>query len=209
MTKLKSNSKSPAPAPRVPRKVVVLGSLLGMVTLTCGLLLVLAPAPLAPAAGLLAEQGADPLDAVYDAVAGDGALRPWRFLYVHQAGAKGTSGAGDHFVIGDGRDGEDGEIRVTERWQRQRPALPPPGASGIDSGCVSICLGGDLDRRPPTAAQVRSLAQLVGSLSRRLDVGTGGLVMLDGAAGSPAGVGRRFDETRRAEVRRAVASAAP
>ena len=193
-----------APPAGVPRRVVVLGSLVGMVTLTCGVLLVLAPAPLAPAAGLFAEGPSDPLDPVYDAVdggvnggvnGGEG-LRPWQHIYVRQSGAKGTTGAGDHFLIGDGRDGPDGEIRITDRWQRQRPALPPPGASGIDPSCVSICLAGDLDRRPPTDAQVRSLTQLVRSLDRRLNLPADRVVMLTDAAGrpavGPAGVGRQF-----------------
>lgn len=176
----------------VPRKVVVLGSLVCMVTLLCGVLLVLAPAPLAPAAGLFAEQPDDPLGMVYGAVEDGGGLRPWRHVYVRQAGAKGTSGAGDHFLIGDGRDGPDGEIRITNRWQRQRPALPPPGAAGIDPSCVSICLAGDLDEKPPTDAQVRSLTQLVRSLERRLNLPADRVVMLTGAPGSPAGVGRQF-----------------
>ena len=134
-------------------------------------------------------------------------IRPgrWQYVYVHQsktpggdaatladaAAAWGVSGPADHFVIGNGSGCGDGEVQFTPRWDEQRPAAPPVAGASVRADCVSVCVVGDFDRLPPTAAQVRRLRGLLASLRGRLGVGEGQVVVLRDAP-TAAGLGRDF-----------------
>jgi hypothetical protein len=177
---------------------VVLASLLGSLVATSLLLIALAPAPLTPdAAGtLFAINQNDTFDSIYRTRTPVQVGR-WMQIYIHQSKTRGgnalslaTSGAmGDHFLIGNGMDCGDGEVQIAHRWDAQQ-AAKPTGAE-VAEGCISICLVGDLDQTPPTAAQLLRLEQLVQSLQRRLDVRGKAVVVMD-QPGSPAGIGARF-----------------
>ncbi|QDU40748.1 N-acetylmuramoyl-L-alanine amidase [Maioricimonas rarisocia] len=88
----------------------------------------------------------------------DAAGRPWR-------------GIGYHFVIGNGQGMPDGAIESTFRWEEQ--------ASGAHAGIgmynqvgIGICLVGNFETTPPTAAQLKSVRRLVALLKKRYDIGS-------------------------------------
>ena len=187
------------------RKVVVFSTLVTVLTLTSALLLALAPAPLAPEASssLFAIEAPQTMDAVFQTETPIRTAR-WKYIYIHHSRTasgnamtlgRGADGVGDHFVIGNGDGSVDGEIQVTQRWNRQHSAAPPPGATAIDRDCISICLVGDYDRAVPSQTQLRRLAQLVGALQGRLHIGGRSVQVEDKAVGSAAGVGKYFPLT--------------
>ena len=210
----------PEPAIKSSRPAIVAGALVAALGLTAGLLAWASPTPLTPdAVGRLlatseagshepAGSGGGIFDAVFQTARPVAAGR-WRAIYVHQsqtpggdaatladaAAVRGVSGPADHFVIGNGLGAGDGEVQFTPRWDEQRPAAPPAAGAGVDAACVSICLVGDFDRAPPTAAQVARLRGLIAALRGRLDIPPDGVHVLRAAPG-PAGAGRFFPPLR-------------
>jgi hypothetical protein len=183
------------------RKVVVFVSLLAVMTVTCALLLALAPAPLAPgaASSLFAVGTPDSLDQVFNTAVPLQHGR-WRYVFIHHsrtdsgnAATMGESAEGlpDHFVIGNGDGCDDGEVQVAQRWNHQKGAGRVEGLKSIDSSCISICLVGDFNRARPTPTQLLRLTQLVGALQTRCGVPAAGVRFLEGDQ-STAGVGRYF-----------------
>lgn len=74
-----------------------------------------------------------------------------------------NSARGDfHFLIGNGRGAQDGQIQCTDSWIQQRSA----------NGIIRICVVADLYDSPVTAYQLRRTAALVEALSRRFDIKT-------------------------------------
>jgi LysM repeat protein len=65
-----------------------------------------------------------------------------------------------HFVIGCGRDSEDGQIEVGPRWREQLRGGHVRNALVNDTG-IGICLVGNLQNRSPTRRQLASFIQLV------------------------------------------------
>lgn len=116
--------------------------------------------------------------------------RPWRYIVLHHSGTSAGSvesidaehrrrtddegrpwlGIGYHFVVGNGRDMEDGQIVPTFRWDRQL-AGAHAGAAEYNAAGIGICVIGDCDADPPTSEQLKSLHQLVSMLSRRYAIG--------------------------------------
>jgi hypothetical protein len=186
------------------RKFIVFTSLLGVLTLTSALLMALAPAPLVQDASssLFAISAPKNLDVIFDTKA-PVLPRKWKYIYIHHsqtasgdanAIAQANNGLGDHFVICNGDGAVDGEIQVGQRWNEQKPAAPPQGASEIRGDCISICLIGDFDRTVPTPTQLRRLAQLVGTLQGQLHIPRESVLVLD-VPRSSAGGGRYFPQT--------------
>ena len=184
------------------RKVVVFLSLLAVLSLTTLLLRGMAPTPMQPdaAATLFAFGAADSLDALF---AMQAPVQPdrWRYIFLHHsrtAGGnaltlgQGDGGIGDHFIIGNGDGLADGELQISQRWNHQRVAIAPPGVDGVDPACISICLVGDFDRRPPTPMQLRRLQQLVQLLEARCRIPAGQVSWLSSDGSSPASIGRLF-----------------
>ncbi|HEX8915802.1 MAG TPA: hypothetical protein VF796_25835 [Humisphaera sp.] len=181
------------PAAARRRRVVALGTVAAALTVTAALLLVLRPAPLVPgtARTLMAVDTQAQVDALFDTEIPVSASR-WRYIYVHHGGSDATAADGpDHFVLGNGRESGDGEVRIGQRWNRQQPAGKTKGLDRVDPDCVSVCLAGDLDRAVPTARQMDQLARLVRALQDRLQV-PGERVMIVEAPGLPAGCGKYF-----------------
>jgi hypothetical protein len=160
------------------RTVVVLAGLLGSMSLTSMLLLVLAkgPLPADPRSVVLLQavdsqlsdqqifQTARPLEA-----------GRWRYIYIHHSATRRGNALslgpqrremGDHFLIGNGDGCPDGEIQVGRRWVQQLRG-EPDGAELADD-CISICLVGDFDHAAPTSAQLLQLQNLVQILRQRL-----------------------------------------
>ena len=196
-------------------------SLVGVLTLTGGLLMATRSAPLAPDASrsLLAAIGSANLEAVFDTKTPVKQGR-WKRIFIHHsqsasgnaatlaeaasAGAGGGGGPADHFVIGNGDGCGDGEIQLGQRWNQQRPAGPiggwgSPGPSRVpttakvESDCITICLIGDFDRAFPTPAQMERLGQLVTTLQSRLGISKDAVWVWETPA-SPIGVGRYFPQ---------------
>jgi hypothetical protein len=179
------------------RKILVLASLVGVLTLTSALLLALSPPPLdgrSSLDNLWASDGDSRLiDAVFQTKVPSQSDR-WKYIYIHQSGGANEPGGvvRDHFVIGNGNGAADGQIQMTQRWNNQLSAMAPAGAASIDPNCISICVVGDFGRMDPTASQTRRLTELVCALQGQLGIGGDNVFMLDAANGS-AGVGQRFE----------------
>ena len=107
----------------------------------------------------------------------------------------GLGGLSYHFVVNNGRGGDDGAIQLSQRWMRQRPGLDLKSESTPSEkpGAVSVCLIGDFERESPTEAQVRELVWLVNQLQRRLSI-PAQAVRIEGSW-RPDEPGRLFDES--------------
>lgn len=106
-------------------------------------------------------------------IGGKHAQVKWRYITLHHSATiEGNAGAFDrnhrhrhmgglfyHFVIGNGRGAEDGEIEVGWRWTRQ--------VEVNRSGDIQICLVGDFNRQELTAEQFSALAKLVKALKQQ------------------------------------------
>jgi hypothetical protein len=107
--------------------------------------------------------------------------RPWKWIVVHHSAtpaggaaafdrmhkAKGWDGLGYDFVIGNGTDTADGQIEVGYRWKQQLTGAHAKTAdNSYNEYGIGICLVGNFEVDRPTAAQMASLAKLVGHLSR-------------------------------------------
>ena len=86
----------------------------------------------------------------------DGQGRPWR-------------GIGYHFVIGNGQGMTDGAVEATFRWREQLEGAHA-GHPDYNRHGIGICLIGNFEQRPPTAAQLRSLRELLQLLERELGI---------------------------------------
>ena len=117
------------------------------------------------------------------------AERPWRYIVIHHSATPGATleaidkahrdrnfenGAGYHFLINNGRSAGtgDGEIVATPRWIEQLDGAHCHVADHpeFNTEGIGICLVGNFDRQPPTAAQMTSLEILVLALSRRYEI---------------------------------------
>ena len=89
-----------------------------------------------------------------------------------QARAAGLKGLGYHFVIGNGRGLDDGEIHVGYRWLDQLPGAHAAGkdADWYNLHSIGICMVGNGDRQQFTPAQTRRLVQLVNALAREFKI---------------------------------------
>ncbi len=164
------------------RKAIVFVSLVGVLSLTTTLLLVIAPAPLRPElAATLYNEGTTTNSQVDTGMnqifQTDRPIETgqWKSILVRFSKNKSGSaytiadkknGSVDHFVICNGNGGIDGEIQLTSRWNAQLSALTPPGAASIDRHCLTICLIGNTDS--PTPTQLTHLARLINSLQKQL-----------------------------------------
>jgi len=189
-------------APSARRRVVVLVSLVGVMTLTSALLMAIAPVPLPPQAtsSLLAIDTPQSFDEVFESPSVPIEARRWNYIYIHHSA--GTSGSAqsllgndsmlaDHFVIGNGDGAADGEVQIGRRWHQQLAPGSVAGAESIVPSCISICLVGDFNQGRPTPTQQRQLVQLVTALQGRLHI-AGDRVSFFTQAASTAGVGSYF-----------------
>ena len=103
----------------------------------------------------------------------------WTYLVIHHSATEDgnaqrlnrshqrrgfANGLGYHFVIDNGTLGRrDGQIEIGPRWLRQQEGAHC-NAGGMNQHGIGICLVGDFTARPPSAAQLESLAYLVDQL---------------------------------------------
>lgn len=181
-----TDNSGPKRDKRSRRNVIVMAGLLSSLSLTSVLLLLLAPAPLAPDRTVpLISLGEEPIfktRAPYS--------RHWRYIYIHHTRTPGLpETSDDHFVIGNGIGTQDGAIVMGQLWQEQQAARP--AGARVSDDCITIAVVGDLDATKPTAGQLDQLERLVRRLQYDLKIGPDA-VMLSDAPASPAGIGRYF-----------------
>ncbi len=189
--------------------IIVLSSLLGAMTLTSGLLLMLEPRPVAPWTdlSLRATDRVDEGEATLFQVAAPLAADRWDAIVIHDSGTlsgsrrtlgtlherQGRGGLGYHFVIGNGHGTEDGLLEIGFRWERQMDGMHSGGEAGewLNRRAIAICLIGDGDRQPYTDAQMQTLLWTVQQLQRRFDIPAENVV-LDVHRQTGGGVGPMF-----------------
>jgi hypothetical protein len=110
----------------------------------------------------------------------------------------GKDGNGYHFVINNGTGQPDGVIEAGFRWEYQQQGDFFAGAEGDAFNqrfrTLGICLVGDLDRQPMTAAQQRELDWLVHQLQQRYGIPAERVFVDVGSDGD--GKGRYFPHAR-------------
>ncbi len=129
--------------------------------------------------------------AYHDRPGDDGARvveQPWQVIVVHDSQQptggydsidkahqrQGKDGCGYHFVIGNGTGSDDGRIEVGYRWKYQLAGdfFEGPEAETFNQRfkTIGICVVGDLDAGPLTAAQERELVWLIQQLTARYGI---------------------------------------
>jgi len=110
----------------------------------------------------------------------------WRYIVVHHSASpsgnaasfdamhkrKGWDGLAYHFVITNGKGGPDGQLQVGARWWRQKHGAHAGGLASSDPEArnefnefgIGICLVGNFEHKPPTRAQMKTLAWLIRKL---------------------------------------------
>ena len=196
-TRLKPSKKKQSASLAESRTAVVGGLLVLALCCTAGLLYVISPTPLQPDATreLAASEtvqisttpaAGDELAMIFDGInLEDGR---WTNIQVRhsqrnfgnvatlaEASAReGGNGAPDHFVITNGKGGDDGKLFMTSRWDRQLPSIHHRAKNDT----ISICVVGDLTASTLTAKQKYRLLQLIDTLQNR----TGAMTVLADSA---------------------------
>lgn len=186
----RKGSKAPASPTISTRAKVVWAALLGAMTTTGGALYALqgGPSPRLDGVSLLplvAAAGPSSIEKVFR-TAEPLKTGGWQAIVIHHSGsvvgspamiadqhrAMGLDGLGHHFVVGNGRGMQDGEISVGYRWINQLPGAHVAGAEGdwYNRHSIGICLVGDGQRRGFTDLQMGRLVELVASLCRELQI---------------------------------------
>ena len=73
------------------------------------------------------------------------------------------NGLAYHFVIGNGRDSDDGEIEIGPRWKKQLRGGHVRSTKVNDNG-IGICIVGNLQNHRPTNRQRQAMNELIGFL---------------------------------------------
>jgi N-acetyl-anhydromuramyl-L-alanine amidase AmpD len=175
------------------RTQVVWLSLVGSMTAVGGLLLAFPVGPAGASVGgdgrtltpLVSTTSPVGIDSIFDTRAQRTSGR-WKAIVIHHSGsangspasieadhqARGSKGLGHHFVIGNGRGMDDGELHVAYRWLDQLPGHHALGkdADWFNRNSLSICLVGNGERQAFTPLQLARLRQLLSALSTQLDI---------------------------------------
>jgi len=103
----------------------------------------------------------------------------WKYIVLHHSATaagsvsafhqyhtqQGYGGIAYHFVIGNGDGMKDGEVQETFRWEQQISGTHVSvNAWEHNIFGIGICLVGNLEKKPPTKAQVLALEKLIASL---------------------------------------------
>ena len=107
----------------------------------------------------------------------DEKTRDWRHIVIHHTASstgsvesihdahigRGWIGIGYHFLIGNGKGMDDGEIEPTFRWRQQLHGAHA-GKDEYNQHGIGICLVGNFEETHPSAAQLAAVKRLVGVL---------------------------------------------
>ncbi len=113
--------------------------------------------------------------------------RRWQYIVIHHSGTDAgnaklfnyyhkykrhmTYGLAYHFVITNGNKGTDGKIEVGDRWKRQLHGGHVKSDFFNEVG-IGICLVGNFEKYPPSAAQFQSTLALVQALQEKYHIPT-------------------------------------
>ncbi|MDX1682809.1 MAG: peptidoglycan recognition family protein [Phycisphaeraceae bacterium] len=173
------------------RTGIVLASLLGALTLTSGLLLVLAPGPTVTPGGIqlaAIDPGVQPEQMLFQTRVTPETDR-WEAIVIHFSGVQdrqrpapqpeSSVTAGYHFVVDNGVAAPDGRIEVTRRWQLQLDGRHSAGphADWYNGRAIGICLAGESTGEGPSEKQMQALTWLVGELQDRFAIDAGQVVI--------------------------------
>lgn len=132
-----------------------------------------------------------PLEAVAGSVEDTTApVRDWKFIVLHHtatnhgdvasidavhkarrdAGGQPWKGIGYHFLIGNGQGMPDGAVESTFRW-KQQIAGAHAGQYQFNEWGIGVCLVGNFEEAPPTAAQLAAVQQLIRRLQKEFNLG--------------------------------------
>ena len=118
-----------------------------------------------------------------------GKERRWVYIVIHHSATKQGSveaihnehsrrkdsfgnnwlGIGYHFVIGNGRGMDDGEIEPTFRWRTQIHGAHS-GSAVHNANGIGVCLIGNFQEHAPTDRQLKSLERLIRQLANRYQI---------------------------------------
>lgn len=76
------------------------------------------------------------------------------------------NGMAYHFLIGNGRGMEDGEIYIGNRWKKQLQG-GHLASEQLNKSSIGICLVGNFESKPPTDRQMKSLEALIRKLRQQ------------------------------------------
>lgn len=171
------------------RPMIVLSALVGAMTLSSGLLLMLEPGPMlrpphpinlrapslpGPKAPMLFDTTAPP--------------QPdwWRAIVVSESGRvgdtaesiaarhreQGEEGLNCHFVVEPGTSASSTAVHSGFRWRTQRSGAwaTGPYRDWYNRHAISICLVGNSDEKAPDETQLRRMIELIHSLQKRFDI---------------------------------------
>ncbi len=183
--------------------MIVLGSLLGAMTVAAGILMVLEPSPegaqrlprFSEVSLAAFDQPKNPADVLF-AVNPKPTDQRWSSIVIRYSGSdRGSAkslgelhrraGMGDlayHFTLGNGHEAPDGVIEIGPRWEQQRPGYTAIALHTQQDShqTIDICLIGDFDRVAPTKAQQQDLIWLVQQLQHRLNIPAERVLLGDG-----------------------------
>jgi hypothetical protein len=168
-----------------PRVVKVLATLL--VSMTGGAIILMALGNHPPSAGPFCLSSYYRLNPIELAISSSAPQSPnrWDCIEVYYSGTQ-TGGIDEvaehfnlarpdeincHFVICNGKGGDNGQIQTTQRWQRQWSAVAGQDWYGTDQ-TIRICLIGEGRTAALTDYQVKRLEMLLETLCRKLDIST-------------------------------------
>lgn len=197
------------------RTVTVWAALIAAMTVGGGLMGLLQQSPRSASAGvsltpLVAGAASGSVEVVLNPDAPLDGER-WRGITIHHSGfsyddperldarhrAMNLRGLGYHFVIGNGKGMEDGELHIGRRWLEQLPGAHATGpeAAWHNQHSIAICLVGDGDRGAFTDRQLARLEELTAALCDELGLDASDVRLHRDIAGvsSP---GRYFPESR-------------
>lgn len=199
------------------RVLIVLGSLLGAMTLASGILLALEPRPISHFAAVplqSVDQVQDRSQRLFDTAPVPVPER-WSAIVIHDSGeVQGTPQSivrqvrslteAYHFVVSNGQFGRDGQIEISDNWSLQRPRRYIRGVDHdeqFSARAIGICLIGDTQRQPLTEVQQRELLWLVRELQARFNippeqvwVSSSGSAVEPVASGAHGTPGSKFDD---------------
>lgn len=169
------------------RTIIVLGALIGGMTLAGGLLLLLEPGSVSPRSMItLYSEDRSHVAAPEDRLFALDQIRDWRGIVIHDSGSMQGSarsigehhdqilgqGLGYHFVINNGKPQADGLIEMGFRWEKQYVGnyLTGHDADIWNTHYIGIVLVGNTDQQPLTEKQLTELVWLIQHLQARFNI---------------------------------------
>jgi hypothetical protein len=165
------------------RDAKVFAALLASVTVGAVVLMAMANSPLSVGAFCLSNYNR--LDPVEKAVISKPRALPgrWSTIRIYYGSVEGEGGGNAdslsvlrdpaitncHFVVCDGRFGEDGQIQPTEKWRRQL-SITPDRTGRAGGKTIYVCVIAERKRGGPTECQVKRTEALAEELYRTFEI---------------------------------------